>query len=132
MRKYLDELGIKFEDTPQGYCIGKNDDRESKWAEERETYGFDQRETWSLDHNFSMWIYERLMMYLEVADKYINLDYHTFEYEGKTLTQRECINRMLEGFGLYAKEKWEFKLENEKKMDDAFKIFALCYPVMWW
>jgi len=47
--KYLKDLGIQEDKTPQGWC--PNDDRQKFWDKDRETYGFDSRETWSLHLN---------------------------------------------------------------------------------
>jgi len=131
-RKYIDDLGVKFEDTPQGYNTdSKKETRWGKWEEERQTYGFDERETWCLDLNLALWMYERLMMYLEIA--WIDLEYHTFEYNGETLTERQCIDKMLEGFKLLILDHGVV-IDEEKsaKVDDAFKILGICHHALWW
>ncbi len=61
-RKYLDDIGIT--NRPDEYTSTNGAD--TKWAQQREIYGFDVRETWNMDVSFYCWLYERLMMYLEV------------------------------------------------------------------
>ena len=62
--KYLKDLGIKEDNTPQGW--NKDDSRQERWIKEREIYGFDEKEIWSMDFTFKLWLYERLSMYNEV------------------------------------------------------------------
>jgi hypothetical protein len=130
MRKYIDDLGIKYEDTPQGWC--PDDPREEKWEEEKEIYGFDSRETWSLDYSFRLWLYERLCMYNEI--NIVDTSFHKFEYKGETLTLQNCIDRMIEGLKLdLTIEEYDLKKkEVQNKIDDVFPIFALCCPFLWW
>lgn len=133
-RKYIDDLGIKFEDTPQGWCLKDSDSREDYWKIEREEYGFDSRETWALDYSFKLWLYERLCMYNEINN--VDTSFHKFEYKGKTLTLQDCIDRMIEGLKLdltldeYDKKRDDAKIQ--EKIDDVVQIFALCYRYLWW
>ena len=62
--KYLKDLGILEDNTPQGW--NKDDSRQERWIKEREIYGFDEKETWSMDFTFKLWLYERLSMYNEM------------------------------------------------------------------
>lgn len=139
-RKYIDDLGIKFEDTPQGFC---NEEflenvpgtRGEYWHKERAIYGFDNRETWSLDYAIKLYLYERLCMYNEV--NCIDTEFHKFKYKGEELSQQQCIDRMIEGLKLDLtlsdlNEK-RFKDENIKsKINDVFPILALCINSLWW
>lgn len=129
-RKYLDDLGISFEETPQGW--NPDDTRQEEWTNQRESYGFDERETWSLDYSFKLWLYERLSMFNEV--NIINTLYHTFEYKNETLTFQDCVDRMLEGLKLdltipsYSEDRTQY----EDKINDVVSIFALCFNKLWW
>lgn len=127
-RKYLDDIGV----TNRPDLWNEEDKRQEKWTEERNTYGFDERETWALDFTFYCWLYERLKMYLDV--NIIDLTFHKFEYEDETLTQEECINRMIKGCEVYFEEdgRWPISEENQKAMDDVAKIWAIVLPAMWW
>lgn len=130
-RKYLDEIGIT--DRPDTWFINDEDPRKEQWKLEQETYGFDQRETWSLDFSFYLWLYERLKMFKEVANKVVNLEFHKFEYEYKTYTQLELIDLLI--------KKLEFRLSSDyddsnelhtKYSDDIAEIWKIILPAMWW
>jgi hypothetical protein len=129
-RKYIDELGVKFEDTPQGW--NTNDSRQEAWKQQREDYGFDSRETWSLDYTFKLWLYERLCMYNEI--NIVDTSFHKFSYNNETLTFQECLERMIEGLKLDLTI-GDFSPEREQvreKIDDVVPIFALCHKCLWW
>lgn len=127
--KYLKELDIKIEDTPYGWC--KGDTRELTWSQERQEYGFDQRETWALDYTFYLWLYQRLKMYNEV--NIIDTSFYTFEYNGQKFTQQECIDKMIEGCKIFiTKEHTEMTVEEQDKIKDVTRIWALCIDKMWW
>ena len=86
--KYLDDIGYK--EYPENYTDDQ-DERRGQWEEERKIYGFDSRDTWSLDNAYYCWMFEHLRMFIDKADGVINLDYHTFDYNGKKYTQKEMI-----------------------------------------
>ena len=130
-RKYIDELCIKYEDTPQGWNTDINDKRLPFWEKQREEYGFDERETWALDYSFILWFYERLRMYDEI--NIIDTTFHKFEYKGETLTLQDCINKMIEGCKIYlTTDAWNRTDEDWEKINDVFNIFALCWYTLWW
>jgi hypothetical protein len=131
-RKYIDDLGIKFENTPQGWC--PNDPREDKWKKEEEIYGFDSRETWALDYNFKLWLYERLSMYNEI--NIVDTSFHKFEYKNETITFQDCIDRMIAGLKLdltideFDSKKKDLKVQ--EAINDVLPIFQLCFNCLWW
>lgn len=130
-RKYLDDARVDKTIRWDTFC-DDDDKRHDTWKEQRNTYGFDERETWCLDSTFYCWLYERLRMYRDVAC--INLSYHKFEYEGETLTQEECINRMINGCETFFNQDdtWNISNEDQKLIDDVAKIWAIVLPAMWW
>lgn len=131
--KYFDEIeGDKCE-HPARWC-SPNDPRSSQWYEERRKYGFDSRETWSLNTVFYIWLYEHLMMYKEKASEIVDLTWHKFEYKGETLTQIECIDRMIEGCKVYIQNPYDFEVDKEKleKVTEVAEIWAMVLPAMWW
>jgi hypothetical protein len=129
-RKYIDDLGIKRKDTPQGW--GHGDARQAQWREERKVYGFDERETWSLDLTFKLWLYERLMMYKEVNN--VATSMVGLVYKGENITLQGAIDRMLEGIKLdltvdeYSKERETV----QDKIDDVLPLFLLSLRDLWW
>lgn len=130
-RKYIDDLGVQYKDTPQGWCTEINDARLPAWQKQREEFGFDDRETWSLDYSFHLWLYERLRRYDEI--NIVDTSFHKFEYNGETLTFQDCIDRMLEGLKIeLTTDYYNQTDEQKKKVDDVVNIFALCYRALWW
>ena len=127
--KYLKDLDIQEDKTPQGWC--PNDDRQKFWDKDREIYGFDSRETWSLDFTFKLWLYERLSMYNEI--NCVDTSFHKYEFKGETITFQECIDRMLDGLKIELTiDEYRRTDEQKEKVDDIVNIFALCLPSLWW
>ena len=127
--KYIKEI-VDLKETPYGYCEGETPERDSKWREQRRIYGFDSRETWNLDYTFFCWLYERLAMFKEV--NCIDLNFHEFNINGKTLTQGECIDKMLENCKTIIIDK---DIENEdlfKLKTEVLDIWKECIFYMWW
>lgn len=125
--KYLKDINLKYGETPQ--TMLKGDSRSLQWEQERKIYGFDNRETWSLDYTLALFMYQRLLMYKEL--NCIDTDFHKYEYENKTITYTECLDRMIEGF----KIKILINLPNEeqyKKICDAYKLIGVCHNELWW
>lgn len=61
---------------------------------------------------------------------------YKFEYKGETLTQEECIDRMIEGLKLeLTLSEYDKKRDCEKvqkSINDVYKIYALCRYYLWW
>mgnify|MGYP007069856396 CR=1 FL=1 len=135
--KYFDDLGIK----PHKYGVNftttdEKKKRLKKWKKERKLYGFDSRETWNLDTVFAEWLYTRCTMYLEEADKIVNLEYHKVTYKDKEYTQKEAIEKIRKWALYYVKNKYSVDSEKEKKAYEklikASELWALIVPYMWW
>ena len=132
-RKYIDELGVKFEDTPQGWHLNEDDYRIPLWEKQRQEWGFDERETWCLNYSFDLWLYERLRVYdkINIVDTHSPL--HEFDFEGEKLNFQDCIDRMLEGLKIsITTDEFDMTPEELKKSRDVVKIFALCFEALWW
>ena len=126
-RKYLDDIGVvdrvDFESA--------DDHRNSKWEASREIYGFDERETWVLDYAFYCWLYERLMMFKEIAC--INLEYHKFEFKGESLSQGQCIDRIIEALKTrLTKYDTDMTEKDYEALDDAVELWRIIISYMWW
>ena len=124
-RKYLDDLGI----TNLPDLWNQTDERQKNWTKEREEYGFDERDTWSMSLTFECWLYEHLMMYKESAN--INFDFHKFEYKGKTYTQGEMINKMIELLETSLKSS-NSSLDEVDTIREIAQMWAVVLPAMWW
>lgn len=125
-RKFLDDLNV----TDRADLWLPDDKRQPQWAKERAEYGFDEREIWNLDFSFYCWLYERLKMYTERA--IVNLETHTFKYKGETLTQKQCIDKMLEALEIVlTKQDYDLTTEDWYKIEDIPHIWALVIHCMW-
>jgi len=133
--KYLDDIGVTKDKNLWWFDDNQypDDNRIKKWEKEREIYGFDDRETWDLQTTFYLWLYERLMKYVDSASSVVNLSYHTFEYQGEKYTQIELINIILEKLRFFFSP--EFEDFNEDHINQAREIgylWAIVLPAMWW
>ena len=76
--------------------------------------------------DIATWLHVHTIEYLKAGSRIINLDYHKFEYEGKTKTQKEMIELLIDTakstIGEYADEEFA-KLMN---------IWAIVHTAMWW
>ena len=76
--------------------------------------------------DIATWLHVHTIEYLKAGSRIINLDYHKFEYEGKTKTQKEMIELLIDiaksTIGEYADEQFA-KLMN---------IWAIVHTAMWW
>lgn len=127
--KYLNDIGVKNEDIPWNW--NPEDGRQEKWKQQREEYGFDERETWSLDSTFEFWLYERLKMFNDI--NIVDTSYHKYEFENEQITFQDCIDRMLEGLEIsLTVDEFDRTEEQNKKVEDVVKIFALCFRSLWW
>lgn len=135
-RKYLEDIGLKLEDIPQGFCLDEANNttsgRGKLWHLEREKYGFDSRETWDLDYTVKLYLYERLCMYKEklilVEDKLIKIE--DIIYKGDEYSHIEVITKILEGFKLsLTVENLKFEKIHEAdiytQINDSVRLFCL-------
>ena len=123
--KYIEEV-INIEETLYGCC--KNTGRDIKWKEQREIYGFDERETWDMSYSFFCWLYERLMMFKDID--FIDLDFHKFEVNGIEMTQRECIDKMLDNCKEIIVD-GSVNLKTDLR-EEVLNIWKECINAMWW
>ena len=107
------------------------DSRHERWCKQEEVYGFCDKETWDLDVAFAQCIYERLMMYKEVANEAIDLTFHKFEYNGKKYTQLELINILIEDCKMVIIGS-DIDIEYMKIMEEVYDILKLCHHTLWW
>ena len=149
-RFYLDEIKKNVNDGVDEIAV--DDKRQETWQQERNKYGFDSRDTWSLDFTMTEMLYERLCMYLQKADEIVNLSYHTYDFEGRTYTQREMIMEMIENAEIFLKFEYgtidyaaiaddsdhelELMGQGEIEAADAKKrlwdMWAVVQHQMWW
>ena len=116
-----------------------------------EEHGFDLRETYALDQTMLVWFYRRLRYYL--SQKVVDLDFHKFDIDGEVLTEKQCIERMMDDILVYLYDFLDFVDETEfmrmeantlvkKAMEesdakinaakDFGKILGIVLPTLWW
>lgn len=112
------------------------------YCEKDFNYELNTKETFSLDMTILAYLYEHLVMYKEAASEIVDLNYHKFNINGDILTERECINRMLDDIrailsiddsDCVSVEDYEKKdkIMTEKK-NDLFDVLKECFWTLWW
>lgn len=129
--KYLDDLNIPINKYGTNF-MPDTDERNEIWNKQKEEYGFDSRECWNLDQTFIEWLYSHLMMYLEDATGIIDLNYHKFEFDGKTYTQKEAIEFILERLRNSLIDIYDDKNEAYLGVYDAVRMWAEIFRTCWW
>ena len=113
--KYLNEIDITpvqrfYKDNSRFSKKIKDWLRCRKYQKIQMRDGFNPAETWDLEQSFYQWLYEGLRSYMDYASKVIDLDldaeWLSLEYMGKSYTQRQLTELLL--------EKLEFVLRSDK------------------
>ena len=60
----------------------------------------------------------------------VDLTYHKFEYEGKTYTQLEIIDILINLTSTIDLDSWE--PEDTQKVEDVLNLFKIIFPSLWW
>lgn len=124
-RKYLNDLGASGT-VP----MSTSDGRQAQWKEERDIYGFDERETWGLEYTMVELLYERIMMYKEIAIN--DFDHHTIEVDGEEHTQGEWIDEIIKLSQEVIKDGDLGMIDTHGKKQRIWTIWKELHPVMWW
>lgn len=120
---------------------------------EEDYHDFDERDTFNMDYTLAAWLYECLRYFQERVSKIINLDFHKFYIDNETLTQSQCIERMIEDCKTillmeeFTDEEYDEMLNDSEKLmskyqkrekqadaakDDLFKVLSNVHWAMWW
>lgn len=110
---------------------------------EEDYHDFDNRDTFNMDCTIIAWMYQCLRFFQDEASQIVNFDYHRFDIDGEELTQRQCIDRMVEDCKvilLYNDLMFDDWQDDKKYIDsvvnpakdDLFKVFSKVYWAMWW
>lgn len=117
--EYLQRLFKEKKDFPYPYNLEDSND-------------FDARETYSFNYTMIAWLYEHLKYFQEKASKVF--DFHTFAIDEETLTQMECIDRMVKDCEIYLKfgDKIFGLSKNEEEeiknaINDLFKVLSIVF-----
>lgn len=91
------------------------------------------KECWSLDYQFIEWLNEHLKVYKKDASKFINLEFHKFEYQNREWTQREIIDRLIVLTDILVTDyDYLYPNEQEDKVNEMLDLWKIVFPAMWW
>ena len=104
---------------------------------EKGYHGFDERDTFNMDNVLIMWLYERLRYFEDKASKVVDLDFRTFNVDGRRMTQMQCIKRMIKDCKVILAVKYSDRPDEDfdkinKAKNDLFKVLSEVYWAMWW
>lgn len=117
--KYLHEL-FPEDELPFPYC-------------EPDYPDFDERSTFNMDYTLIAWLYECLRYFQDEVSKIVDLEFPKFDIDGETLTQRQCIDRMVDDCKvILLEDEFEDREKRDAAKDDIFKVLSKVYWMMWW
>lgn len=98
-----------------------------------------KEECWSLDFQLVKWLNEHLKVYLEDADKNVDLEFYKFKYKRKDYTQKELIERLITITGTLLgdidNDYWDMTFTSEKMLklvDEMYDLLKLVHFALWW
>lgn len=86
---------------------------------------------WNLDMEFLHWLRYWMKEYLKNAGKIVDLEFHKYNYNGETLTQKQIIERIIELCNKYLDNECCIN-EDFETVDEIFDLFHLVFWNMWW
>ena len=111
---------------------------------EEDYHDFDARDTFSMSDTLVAWLYECLRYFQDEASKIVDFTFHKFIINGDELTQKQCLDRMVEdckivllynggaNFDDFKEEEKYFKDVICPAKDDLFMVLSKVYWSMWW
>lgn len=120
--KFLDEINVDFN------IIEEDDDRQEKFAQEKQQFGFASWETWNLDQTMVQLLYERVKLFEEVT--VTDLAYSSIEFEGKEYTTEEAVGLLLSLCEQYFND--PDCNDGIESMRRIWRLWAELSPSMWW
>lgn len=91
-----------------------------------------KEECWNLDLALVKWLNEHLKFFKEDATGIINLEFHTYIYNGKEYTQLEIINRLIE-LTEELQDVYPIVPDDKEKMkDEMYDLLKLVHFDLWW
>ena len=92
-----------------------------------------QKECRNLDASFIEWLLEHLLVYRKEAGEIVVLEYHTFTINGEIMTQKECIDTMIQLAQEIQYAQNSFDVESYfEKVDQLLTIFKATFHTLWW
>ena len=89
---------------------------------------------WNLNYEFIEWLNKWFKEYRKNAIKIVDLEYYTYKYRDKELTQLQIIDRIIELTDILTDDNHYFNFEEEDilRVDEIFDLFRLVFWNMWW
>lgn len=91
-----------------------------------------KEECWNLDLALVEWLNEHLKFFKEEVNGIINLEYHTYIYNGKEYTQSEIIDRLIELTKELQDINFSIPIDKEKMKDEMYDLLKLVHFDLWW
>lgn len=93
-----------------------------------------KEECWNIDYSFIKWLNEHLKQYLIDAGRYVDLEYHKFDYKGENYTQKQLIDKMVELTDWLSEEEFYYGAPEEvdHKVMELLDIFKITFYSLWW
>ena len=89
-------------------------------------------ECWDLGNSLVKWLNEHLKFFKEDVTGIINLEFHTYIYNGKEYTQLEIINRLIE-LTEELQDVYSIVPDDKEKMkDEMYDLLKLVHFDLWW
>ena len=91
-----------------------------------------KQECCNLDLELIEWLNRHLKAYLEHASKHIDLEFHTYTYNGKRFTQKQIIERLITITDILSETHFDFTKEYNNLKDEMYDLLKLVHNQMWW
>ena len=93
-----------------------------------------RKDCWGLDTAFLKWLYPRIKIYKEDAFKIIDGSFNKFTINGVTLTEEECVDKIIELLTPIAESDFDLwdKHINPDDIHEAIDIFNKVLFSLWW
>ena len=89
---------------------------------------------WNLNYEFIEWLNKWFKEYRKNAIKVVDLEYFTYKYRDKELTQLQIIDRIIELTDILTDDNHRLDIGEEdiQRVDEVFDLFKLVFWNMWW
>ena len=91
-----------------------------------------KEECWNLDLALVKWLNEHLKFFKEEVNGIINLEYHTYIYNGKEYTQLQIIDRLIELTKELQDINFSIPIDKGKMKDEMYDLLKLVHFDLWW
>lgn len=92
-----------------------------------------KKECWNLDYELVKWLNEHLKVYLEDAEKYIDLEWPNYKIDGEKVTFKQALERLIKITDKLLKEDYFFNTsECIKLKNKMYDILKSIHYQLWW